>query len=76
MSTDLNRYLNDRGIKDAEFATLIERDRSMVSKLRRGLVRPTLDLAAAIERASDGEVSIRSWLTAEDSTAPLPSEAA
>lgn len=76
MSTDLNRYLNDRGIKDAEFAILIERDRSMVSKLRRGLVRPTLDLAAAIERASNGEVSLRSWLAAEDGVDSLPSEAA
>lgn len=65
MSTALHRYLKDRGIDDADFAPKIDRDRSMVSKLRRGIVRPTLDLAAAIERATDGDVSIRSWLPDE-----------
>lgn len=64
MSTALDTYLKDKGIGDAEFAPLIGRDRSMVSKLRRGIVRPTLDLADAIERETGGAVPIRSWLEA------------
>lgn len=53
---------------DAEFGERIGRDRTMVSKLRRGLLRPTLDLAAVIERETAGEVPIRAWL-------PTPTEA-
>jgi transcriptional regulator with XRE-family HTH domain len=62
MSTALDAYLERNGIKDAEFAPRIGRDRSMVSKLRRGIVRPTLDLAATIEAETHGEVPMRSWL--------------
>jgi len=62
MSTELDAYLKARNIPDSEFAPLIGRDRSMVSKLRHGRLRPTLDLADAIERATSGVVPIRSWL--------------
>lgn len=65
MSTALDAYLKSAAILDADFAPMIGRDRSMVSKLRRGRVRPTLDLADAIERATAGQVPIRSWLNVE-----------
>jgi plasmid maintenance system antidote protein VapI len=61
MSTPLARYLDDHSISDAEFAPLIEKDRSIVNKLRRGRVRPTLDVAAAIERVTDGAVKMQHW---------------
>lgn len=73
MSTVLSTYLRDRGISDEDFAPLIGRDRSMVNKLRHGRLRPTLDLADAIERATDGNVPIRSWLLS-DATRPAPAE--
>lgn len=62
MSTALDTYLRDEGIKDADFAPLIERDRSMVSKLRNGRVQPTIELADRIEKATGGRVPIQSWL--------------
>ncbi|SDA15084.1 hypothetical protein [Sphingomonas sp. NFR15] len=62
MSTSLDAYLKRHAINDADFAPLIGRDRSMVSKLRRNRVRPSLDLAHAIEKATNGEVLIQSWL--------------
>lgn len=65
MSTALDTYLKREKIGDAEFAPLIERDRSMVSKLRRGIVRPTIDLADAIEKATGGEVPMKSWVQPE-----------
>lgn len=68
MSTALDTYMDREGLKDADFAPKIERDRSMVSKLRRGVVRPTLELADRIERETNGAVPIRSWLISEDST--------
>lgn len=73
MSTVLDAYLKRKETSDAEFAPLIGRDRSMVSKLRRGLVRPTLDLADVIEKVTGGEVPIRAWL---DDPEPAPAEQA
>lgn len=62
MSTALDSYLTDNKIKEADFAPLIGRDRSMVSKLRRGVVRPSIDLADLIERVTDGAVTMKSWV--------------
>lgn len=61
MANPLDTYLKQSAIGDADFAGLIGRDRSMVSKLRRGVVRPTLDVAAAIERSTDGAVPMQAW---------------
>lgn len=69
MSTSLDRYLKDAGISDADFATRIGCDRSMVSKLRRGVLRPTLDKAAAIEGATGGAVTMQSWSAQRDAAA-------
>jgi DNA-binding transcriptional regulator YdaS (Cro superfamily) len=65
MSTALDAYMKKQDVGDAAFAALIKRDRSMVSKLRRGVVRPTIDLAAAIETATDGAVPMQAWATAD-----------
>lgn len=62
MTTPLDAYLTSKNIKDAEFAPLINRDRSMVSKLRHGKVKPTLDLAADMERVTDGAVPMKAWV--------------
>lgn len=62
MSTVLDTYMKQREIGDADLAMLIKRDRSVVSKIRRGMIRPTLDVAAAIETATDGGVPISSWV--------------
>lgn len=64
--TDLDSYMRARELTDADFAQLINRDRSMVNKLRRGRLRPTLETAGAIEIATDGAVSMRSWLPDPD----------
>lgn len=61
MTTALDTYLKKAGIGDADFGARISRDRSMVSKLRRGVLRPTLDLAAAIEAQTGGAVPMQAW---------------
>lgn len=61
MTTPLADYMQREGISDADLATLIERDRSFVNKLRRGVVRPTLDLAATIEDRTNGGVTMQAW---------------
>jgi ribosome-binding protein aMBF1 (putative translation factor) len=65
MTTPLASYMDREGINDADFAPRIGRDRSMVNKLRRGRARPTLELAAMIERETGGEVPMASWVGAE-----------
>lgn len=65
MTTPLSDYMDREGINDADFAPRIERDRSLVNKLRRGIVRPTLDLAAAIERETGGAVPMQAWTATE-----------
>lgn len=62
MTTALDRYMTANGLKDADFATLIGRDRSMVHRLRHGRVRPSLDVAARIEEVTSGEVPMNSWV--------------
>ena len=46
----------------------------MVSKLRRGVLRPTLDLVAIIERETAGEVPMRSWVDTADHDASPSAE--
>lgn len=50
------------GIDDPTFASMIGRDRSIVSKLRRGIITPTLDIAAKIERITSGAVPMQAWV--------------
>lgn len=70
MSNPLAPYLDKAGIGDADFGARIGRDRSMVSKLRRGMLRPTLDLAATIERETAGAVPIKAWVADTRSAEP------
>ena len=62
MKTALDTYMAERSIKDADFAALIERDRSLVQKLRSGRARPSLDLAARIEAVTQGAVPMSAWV--------------
>lgn len=77
MATPLATYMEQKNIGDAEFAALIGKDRSLVNRLRRGDVRPTLEVAARIEDVTDGDVPMQAWVeqtsteppsTAKDST--------
>ena len=62
MSTPLQTYMQRHGIGDAEFALLIGKDRSVINRLRRGDVRPTLDVAGLIEAKTNGEVPMQAWV--------------
>jgi ribosome-binding protein aMBF1 (putative translation factor) len=63
MRTPLDSYMKREGISDAVMAERIGRDRSIVNKLRNGNMSPTLEVAAAIERETGGEVPMASWLS-------------
>ena len=73
MSNPLATYMEREGVSDADLSGRIGRDRSMVNKLRRGVLRPTLDVAAAIERETGGSVTMQTWSASEPR--PTPTEA-
>ncbi|MBB3910861.1 helix-turn-helix domain-containing protein [Sphingomonas desiccabilis] len=62
MSTALADYMARQRITDAEFASLIGKDRSLVNRMRRGEARPTLEVAAQIEVSTNGEVPMQAWI--------------
>jgi transcriptional regulator with XRE-family HTH domain len=62
MSTALATYMHRRGISDADLAALTGRDRSMINKIKRGMLKPTLELAGRIESVTDGAVPMQSWV--------------
>lgn len=57
-------------ISDAEFATIIGKDRSVINRIRRGDVRPTLDVAGLIEAKTGGEVTMQAWMKFEPAVEP------
>lgn len=69
MITPLASYMNEHQIGDAEFARLIGKDRTLINRLRRGEVRPTLEVAAAIERETGGEVVMQAWIPSDTDAA-------
>jgi transcriptional regulator with XRE-family HTH domain len=58
----LATYIKDAGISQREFADRIGVDYSIVSRLARDGMRPSLDLAVRIERETGGEVPATSWV--------------
>lgn len=70
-ATPLDAYLLGAKISDADFAAKIKRDRSMVNKIRRGKLTPTLDVAAAIEAETGGAIPMQAW-----TDLPIPQQAA
>jgi transcriptional regulator with XRE-family HTH domain len=65
MST-LSAYLCSANISQKAFAELVEIDKSVVSRLARMEIRPSLDLAFRIERVTNGAVPASSWVEAPE----------
>lgn len=70
MSTPLDAYLKREQIGDADFAILIGKDRTIVNRIRRGVVRPTLDVAAEIETKTNGAVPMQAWIGTDEAAKP------
>lgn len=62
MRTLLSTYMKREGVTDSTMALAIGKDRSLVTRLRHGSIRPTIEVAGAIERETCGEVTMQSWL--------------
>jgi transcriptional regulator with XRE-family HTH domain len=57
----LGRWLRDRGISQDAFAARVGATQSQISRIVRGDRGPGIELAVAIERATDGAVPVTSW---------------
>jgi transcriptional regulator with XRE-family HTH domain len=55
-------YLRDNGISQAAFAARVGVGQATVSKLCAGQIAPSLQTAAAIEKATNGAVPMSSWI--------------
>jgi transcriptional regulator with XRE-family HTH domain len=59
----LNEYLRLEGLSDAQFAMQLGRDRTTVSRWRRGLTRPEWADMQAIAKSTNGFVNPNDFLT-------------
>lgn len=55
------KYVADNGISNSQLAESLGVDHSTAWRLANGRMRPGLDLAAKIERITQGAVPIASW---------------
>lgn len=66
---DLKAYLEETGEKQTTFAARVNTTVGTISRIVGGTLRPSLDLAHRIERATDGKVTTELWESAESRAA-------
>jgi transcriptional regulator with XRE-family HTH domain len=57
----LARYLDEQHVEQKDFAEQAEIDAAFLNHILRARKRPSLDTAAAIELASEGQIPARLW---------------
>lgn len=60
--TLLKSYLDETGEKQSAFAERVQTTPATISRLCAGTLKPSLDLAHAIERATEGVVPTETWV--------------
>ncbi|WP_442947122.1 helix-turn-helix transcriptional regulator [Novosphingobium sp.] len=60
--TDLRSYLDETGEKQSDFANRVQTSPATISRFCAGTLRPSLDMAHRIERATNGRVPTEIWL--------------
>ncbi|WP_274655650.1 helix-turn-helix domain-containing protein [Halocynthiibacter sp. C4] len=60
----LEGYLQEKGVSQRDFAAQVGSYQSVISRLLRGTLRPSLDLAYRIDVATGGAVGMSSWAEA------------
>ena len=70
----LATYIKGAGISQREFADRVGVDYSIVSRLARDGMRPSLELAVRIERETKGAVPANSWVPEPAPAPETPNE--
>jgi transcriptional regulator with XRE-family HTH domain len=63
----LSDWMTAAGLDDDAVAARVATDRTTISRIRRGVTRPSWDLAAKFKAVSDGAVTADDFLSAEAS---------
>jgi DNA-binding XRE family transcriptional regulator len=58
----LSQWMEWRGLTDEQFAELVGVDRTAINRIKRGVNRPSWELAARIKVATEGAVTADSFL--------------
>ncbi len=66
---DLKTYLEETGEKQTDFAARVSTTVATISRIVGGTLRPSLDLAHRIERATNGRVPTEMWERPESAAA-------
>lgn len=66
----LSQYLRKHRIRQMDFAEAVGVTQGVISRLVSGTVKPSLDLAVRIERATGGVVPVHAWVALIQSTDP------
>ncbi len=66
----LAQYLSDQGLTDEAFAATVGISQSQISRLKRGISRPSWETLAAIEKVSGGLVTASDFLSGASASAP------
>lgn len=61
---DLKAYLKEQGESQTDFASRVGTTVPTISRIAAGNLRPALDLAHRIERATEGKVPTETWISA------------
>ena len=69
-----NDWLSQKGLTDGQFATLVNADRSTISRLRRGKHNASLDLLSRIAEATLGDVTPNDFISLERALEPFESD--
>lgn len=61
--TKLEEWMAENGLGDEELGRIVQVDRATISRIRRGLNKPSWDLAARIKVATSGAITADDFLT-------------
>jgi transcriptional regulator with XRE-family HTH domain len=67
--SNLSDYLTQNGIRQEEFAARIGVTQATVSRLKDRLIKPSIKVAADIERETGGAIPAASWADCPDTGA-------
>lgn len=64
----LDQWMTENGVSDLDLAARVGRDRTVISKLRKGQIGPSIEVLGAITRLSDGQVTVEDFLPSRRGT--------
>ena len=58
----LEEWMHENKVSDADLAGRVGRDRTIISKLRKGQIKPSLEVLVAVTRITEGQVTVNDFM--------------